>query len=74
MAGLSDHYKVTVHVHQETYPNSSDQGALLCSQSGDKDDGVWVPKSQIHSVEKTGKPGIWKIIIPEWLCAEKEFE
>lgn len=74
MAGMSDNYDVTVHVHRETEPDYEDRGALLVSQNNDKDDAVWIPKSQIVSVEKTNRAGVWVITIPEWIAAEHSFD
>ena len=74
MAGFSETYDVTVYVHRETETEHQDRGALLVSQSNDKDEAVWIPKSQIDGVLKTGKAGVWTLTLPEWLVAQHDFD
>lgn len=56
----SDLIDVAVHLHVET------EKAWLVSDTGDKTDAVWVPKSQ---AELDGTI----LTLPEWLAIEKRF-
>lgn len=38
--------------------------------TGDKDEAVWLPLSQIE-IEETGFKGIFTVTLPEWLALEK---
>lgn len=59
----SDLIDLTLHVHIET------AAAVLVSDDGEKDSGVWLPKSQIE-MEKKG-PYVFIITMPEWLAMDK---
>lgn len=48
-----------VHLHHET------ERAMLVSDTGDKRDAVWIPKSQAELAD-----GV--LTIPEWLAIEKD--
>lgn len=56
MTRLTD---ITVQLHQETAK------AILVSDDGQSDNGVWLAKSLIEFVEKPG--GIVEVTLPEWL-------
>lgn len=68
----SDLVEVTVHLHHETKPTETRLGAVLVSQTGDKNDAVWVPKSQVE-ITPGGKPDVVVLDIPEWLALAKDF-
>jgi hypothetical protein len=55
---------VTVQLHHETHR------AILVSDDGDSENGVWLPLSQIE-YEKTNKPGIILVTLPTWLAKER---
>lgn len=59
----SDVIDVNVHLHHET------DKAVLVSDTGDKDDAVWLPKSQIE-IEPDGATHV--VSLPEWLAIERE--
>jgi hypothetical protein len=42
--------------------------ALFLSETGEKEDAVWIPKSQIE-IEASG--GAYIVTMPEWLAVEK---
>lgn len=42
--------------------------AILFSETGDEDDAVWLPLSQIE-IEKRG--ALFEITLPEWLAVDK---
>lgn len=54
---------ITVQMHQET------PKAILVSDDGNPDNGVWLAKSLIEFVEKPG--GIVEVTLPEWLATER---
>lgn len=47
----------------------STERAILFSLTGDRDDAVWLPKSQIEIDEST-KPVV--VTLPEWLAIDQE--
>lgn len=51
-----------LHLHHETAK------AILVSDTGDKDDAVWLPLSQI---EIESESGFISVSLPEWLAREK---
>lgn len=53
---------VTVQLHHET------DKAVLVSETGDKKDAVWLPKSQVE-IEAEG--GAHTVTLPEWLALDK---
>jgi hypothetical protein len=55
--------EVAVEIHHET------ERALLVSDTGDREDAVWIPKSQIEAREEVS--GVTEISLPEWLALEK---
>lgn len=59
----SDIVDLTVEMHAET------DRAILVSDDGDKNNAVWLPKSQIEIDERKGKT--LEIQVPEWLAADK---
>lgn len=59
----SDVIDINVHLHHET------DKAVLVSDTGDKDDAVWLPKSQIE-IEPDAATHV--VSLPEWLAIEKE--
>lgn len=65
-------HDVRMKLHHETQPGKTTLGALLVSETGDKDKAVWLPKSQIEFVEVPGKSGYLDITMPLWLAEEKE--
>lgn len=58
----SDIIDVTVHLHHQT------DKAVLVSDTGDKDDAVWLPLSQI---EIAPDGAVHVVTLPEWLAKEK---
>lgn len=58
----SDIIDLTVDLHHET------DRAVLVSDTGDKEDAVWLPLSQIE-IEPDG--GTHVVSLPEWLASEK---
>jgi hypothetical protein len=62
----SDLIDVLVEKHAET------EKAVLVSETGDKDDAEWLPKSQIE-IEPSTKKGQFTVTMPEWLAKEKGF-
>lgn len=58
----SDITDITVHLHVET------DKAVFVSDTGDKADAVWLPKSQIE-IEPDG--ATHTVSLPEWLAIEK---
>lgn len=65
----SDLVDITVQMHVET------EKAILVSDDGDKDNAVWLPKSQVevefHPSMKERGNGIATITLPEWLAKDK---
>lgn len=43
--------------------------AIFASTTGEKDDAVWLPKSQIEIEQKDGRNII--VTLPQWLAEEK---
>jgi len=60
----SDLIDVAVIRHAET------EKAILVSETEDKKDAVWLPKSQIE-VENDGHKNFVTVTLPEWLAKEK---
>lgn len=58
----SDLIDVAVQLHHES------QKAWLVSDDGDRDNAIWIPKSQAE-LEPKGKAHI--LTLPEWLATEK---
>jgi hypothetical protein len=59
---------VTVTVHHET------ASAWLVSDTGERDEAVWLPKSQARSeieIDLSDGPVIADLSLPEWLAKEK---
>ena len=54
---------ITVHIHHET------EKAWLVSDTGDRDDAVWLPKSVVEVQDKDGF--IAEISLPEDMAQEK---
>lgn len=54
---------LTLHLHHETH------SALLVSDDGDRDQAVWLPKSQVEVNETRG--AIIEITCPEWLATKE---
>lgn len=44
--------------------------AILVSETGEKDDAVWLPKSQIE-IENDGHKNFITVTLPEWLAKDK---
>lgn len=55
---------IVVQLHHET------ERAVLVSDTGVRDDAVWLPKSQIEYVAGP-KPGTIEVTCPEWLAIDK---
>lgn len=53
---------IDLHLHHET------DRAVLVSETGDKNDAVWLPLSQI---EIESESGFIVVSLPEWLAQEK---
>ena len=60
---------IEVTLHHETKLGRPDAGALLVSDSGDRDEAVWVPKSQIEFEHDTGR--LYTLSLPQWLAYDK---
>ena len=45
--------------------------AILVSDTGDKEDAVWLPFSQIEMEPVPGKSGFLEITLPVWLAQDK---
>lgn len=60
----SDLTDIAVIRHAET------ERAILVSETGNKDDAVWLPKSQVE-IENDGYKNFVTVTLPEWLAAEK---
>lgn len=63
-ARKSDLIDVACTQHAET------DKAVLISDSGEKDDAVWLPKSQIEIEHNRGESFI-TVTLPEWLAMDK---
>lgn len=59
----SDLIDVTMHRHIDR------PAAIFASDTGERDDAVWLPKSQIEIEEQDG--AIVVVTMPSWLAAEK---
>jgi hypothetical protein len=57
--------ELTLQLHHET------DKAYLVSDSGDRDEAVWLPKSMSLQGDQKG-PGIYLFEMPEWLAVEKK--
>lgn len=62
-------HSIEVALHHETKPGEPDEGAILVSLTGEKDQGVWLPKSQCEFEHKAGR--IVKVTAPEWFLTDK---
>lgn len=60
----TDDFEVTMIIHRET------EKAWLASKTGDKNDAVWLPKSQIVIIED--EEDKMTMSIPSWLAVEKK--
>ena len=60
----SDLIDVAVVRHAET------EKAILVSETADKEDAVWLPKSQIE-VANDGHKNFVTVTLPEWLAKDK---
>jgi hypothetical protein len=63
-ARKSDLIDVALAVHGET------DRAILVSESGFREDAVWLPKSQIE-IERGDRQDFVTITMPEWLALDK---
>ena len=45
--------------------------AILFSDTADKKDAVWLPKSQVEFVHDGGQERFVTVTLPEWLAKEK---
>jgi hypothetical protein len=59
-------YDMRLFLHAET---QKEDGAILVSHDGDKENAVWLPKSQIEWQKNT--PSTVLVTAPEWLVVEK---
>ena len=64
-----DDLPVTLHLHHEAKPDEEKAGAVLVSETGDKDHAFWLPKSQIEFTQP--KLDTIEAVVPEWLAKEK---
>ena len=62
-------YDIRLFYHAETY---KENGAILVSHDGDRENAVWLPKSQIEWEMRT--PSTVLVTMPEWLVIEKGLE
>lgn len=60
---------ISVHLHHETKPGRSDEGAILVSDDGERGNAVWLPKAAIEFEETS--PCIFTVTLPERLAQEK---
>lgn len=56
-------HDVVLHLHHET------DKAILCSETGRREDAFWLPKSQIEFEAKQGRV---EVTLPAWLASEKK--
>lgn len=61
---MADIVEVSVEVHHET------EKAWFVSDDGERDNAVWIPKSQIEGQKKLG-PALYEFSLPEWLALDK---
>lgn len=61
----NDTIEVAVEIMGET------DKALLVSDTGDRDDAVWIPKSQIEYPDGSKRGDTVTIEMPEWLAEDK---
>lgn len=59
----SDLIDLSMQIHAET------ERAILVSDTGDRDDAVWLPLSQIEVNERHGS--VLEITCPTWLAKDK---
>lgn len=64
--GNSDLVDIALQVHHET------ERAYLVSSDGNREEAVWLPKSQCDQTKALGK-GAFEFTMPEWLAVEKKF-
>lgn len=60
----SDLVDIAACRHAET------EKAILISETGDKKDAVWVPKSQVE-IDNDGHENFITVTMPEWLAKDK---
>lgn len=65
MSSSKELIDIVVQLHHET------ERAVLVSDTGIRDDAVWLPKSQIEYVPGP-KPGTIEVTLPEWLAVDKD--
>jgi hypothetical protein len=59
--------EITLEIHHET------ERAYLVSETGNEDDAVWIPKSQIEISDPVEVGEAVEITMPEWLAKERGF-
>ena len=59
--------EITLEIHHET------ERSYLVSETGNKDNAVWVPKSQIEVSDPVEVGETVEITMPEWLAKERGF-
>lgn len=62
----NDDVELTLHMHHET------DDAYLLSDTGDDDDGVWVPKALVTKIEPV-RNDLYNVTMLEWVAIDKEF-
>lgn len=60
MTGRSNVIDLELHMHAET------ERAILVSENGDEDKGVWLPKSQVEFEHL--RSGYVEVTLPRWLA------
>jgi hypothetical protein len=55
---------IILHLHHET------TAAFLVSDTGEDEDAVWLPKSQVEQAEETASQ-CYVFVVPEWLAMKK---
>ena len=63
-------------IELDLYLHAETGRAWLVSEDGDRDSGVWLPKSQCIELRRVlgprNEPDEIVIDVPEWLCREKD--
>lgn len=62
----NDDVELTLHMHHET------DAAYLLSDTGEDDDGAWVPKALVIKIEPV-RNDLYNVTMPEWMAIDKEF-
>lgn len=58
----------------ELYVHVSTAKARLVSSTGDEDDAIWVPKSQMRDIIKVEGTSFWSIEINDWFVDKEDLK